>query len=96
MASEAKLERNDLTLPQKYTIVKQLISGKNKDIANEFNVTASAISEIKKSPEIAVQFQQGNWRIEKKRMKLGNYESVDQKHCSWFLETANGESIFQN
>ena len=80
LASEAECKCNHLRLQQNTQLSNNSKVAKTERYRKKFNVTTSTISEIKKSPETAVQFQQGNWKLVSQPIETGVIKSPENHY----------------
>eukprot|EP00061_Rhincodon_typus_P017616 g46387.t1 len=86
MENPIKIKRTAITLAQKVQIILKLNdpSFKQKEIAREYGLTASAISKIvKKKEEILEEWLRGG-NLERKRKREGKNQTIDDALLSWF------------
>ncbi|XP_078080440.1 uncharacterized protein LOC144500837 [Mustelus asterias] len=93
MENPIKIKRTAITLAQKVQIILKLNdpSFKQKEIAREYGLTASAISKIvKKKEEILEEWLRGG-NLERKRKREGKNQTIDDALLSWFWTASKEE-----
>ncbi|XP_072927914.1 uncharacterized protein C17orf113-like isoform X2 [Hemitrygon akajei] len=86
MEAPVKIKRTAITLAQKVQIILKLNnpSFKQKEIAQEYGLTASAISKIVKKKEGILEEWLRGGNLERKRKREGKNQTVDDALLSWF------------
>ncbi|XP_062893599.1 major centromere autoantigen B-like isoform X2 [Mobula hypostoma] len=86
MEAPVKIKRTAITLAQKVQIILKLNnpSFKQKEVAQEYGLTASAISKIAKKKEGILEEWLRGGNLERKRKREGKNQTVDDALLSWF------------
>ncbi|XP_055512861.1 tigger transposable element-derived protein 3-like [Leucoraja erinacea] len=93
MEAPVKIKRTAITLAQKVQIILKLNdpSFKQKEIAQEYGLTASAISKIVKKKEGILEEWLRGGNLERKRKREGKNQTIDDALLSWFWMASKEE-----
>ncbi|XP_069762545.1 major centromere autoantigen B [Narcine bancroftii] len=93
MEAPIKIKRTAITLAQKVQIILKLNdpSFKQKEIAQEYGLTASAISKIAKKKEGILEEWLRGGNLERKRKREGKNQTIDDALLSWFWMASKEE-----
>lgn len=80
-----------LSLHNKFELIKEVETGaKKKDVAVKYGIPRSTVSTIlKNKTKVIDAIESGNVRANRKRLKKGNFENVDDAVLQWFKAKRN-------